>query len=849
MKKMLLVDGNSLLFRAYYATAYGNIMRSKDGTPTNAIFALANMLNKVLDNQTFDYALVAFDTDKKTFRHEEYKDYKAGRKPAPEDLIKQFPLAREMVTKMGLKCYEIAGYEADDIVATMARIGEENDCKVEIYSSDRDLFQLISEKTTVNIPKKGTSDIIGVTPSVLKSEYSLTPSQVTDYKGLCGDTSDNIKGIKGIGEKGALKLLEEYGSLENIFLNIDKIEGKLKEKLIEGKEDGLYSKKLATIYREVPFDFSLEDTKYTGIKDSLLEFYTRYDMLSLIKKISFNSKEKFKYEEISVIEDSFLKQDLGVYLYFKGTNYHFSDLEGIAFSNEEKTYYLRKEYLFNNSNIKQYLENKDYKKYCYDVKASLVLLKRLGIDGKGFDFDFKIACYLLNSSLKDDIYAVFNYLGIMLPDDKKEENYGEFASVISYNSFKSKDEIISKMKEKEVYSLFLNMEMPLVYTLVDMENTGIKVDTSVLEDLGVEFRFKLNMLQDDIYRLANKKFNIASPKQVGEVLFDDLGLKSNRKRSTSSEELLKLVNDHEIIKYILEYRKYAKLLSTYIDSLGNYVKEDGKIHAIFNQALTQTGRLSSSEPNMQNISVRDEESKLIRKAFIPEYDYILSIDYSQVELRVLASLANDENMIKMFESGDDVHTLTASAIFDMPKEMVTSSMRRQAKAVNFGIVYGISDWGLSEQIGCTPSEAKRFINRYFETFPNIKKYLDTLVEECKEKGYATTISGRKREVNEINSSSYMEREFGKRVAMNTPIQGSAADIIKTAMITINSYLKDHDFKSKMILQIHDELVFDLVEREKETLVPMLTKMMEDASSLTVKLKAESGIGKDWYSAK
>ena len=849
MKKMLLVDGNSLLFRAYYATAYGNIMRSKDGTPTNAIFALANMLNKVLDNQTFDYALVAFDTDKKTFRHEEYKDYKAGRKPAPEDLIKQFPLAREMVTKMGLKCYEIAGYEADDIVATMARIGEENDCKVEIYSSDRDLFQLISEKTTVNIPKKGTSDIIGVTPSVLKSEYSLTPSQVTDYKGLCGDTSDNIKGIKGIGEKGALKLLEEYGSLENIFLNIDKIEGKLKEKLIEGKEDGLYSKKLATIYREVPFDFSLEDTKYTGIKDSLLEFYTRYDMLSLIKKISFNSKEKFKYEEISVIEDSFLKQDLGVYLYFKGTNYHFSDLEGIAFSNEEKTYYLRKEYLFNNSNIKQYLENKDYKKYCYDVKASLVLLKRLGIDGKGFDFDFKIACYLLNSSLKDDIYAVFNYLGIMLPDDKKEENYGEFASVISYNSFKSKDEIISKMKEKEVYSLFLNMEMPLVYTLVDMENTGIKVDTSVLEDLGVEFRFKLNMLQDDIYRLANKKFNIASPKQVGEVLFDDLGLKSNRKRSTSSEELLKLVNDHEIIKYILEYRKYAKLLSTYIDSLGNYVKEDGKIHAIFNQALTQTGRLSSSEPNMQNISVRDEESKLIRKAFIPEYDYILSIDYSQVELRVLASLANDENMIKMFESGDDVHTLTASAIFDMPKEMVTSSMRRQAKAVNFGIVYGISDWGLSEQIGCTPSEAKRFINRYFETFPNIKKYLDTLVEECKEKGYATTISGRKREVNEINSSSYMEREFGKRVAMNTPIQGSAADIIKTAMITINSYLKDHDFKSKMILQIHDELVFDLVEREKETLVPMLTEMMEDASSLTVKLKAESGIGKDWYSAK
>ena len=405
------------------------------------------------------------------------------------------------------------------------------------------------------------------------------------------------------------------------------------------------------------------------------------------------------------------------------------------------------------------------------------------------------------------------------------------------------------MKEKEVYNLFINLEMPLVYTLIDMENNGVKVDKSVLEDLGVEFRFKLNMLESDIYRLANKKFNIASPKQVGEVLFDDLGLKSNKKRSTSSEELLKLVNEHEIVEYILQYRKYAKLLSTYVDSLGNFVCEDGKIHAIFNQALTQTGRLSSSEPNMQNISVRDEESKSIRKAFLPSNDYILSIDYSQVELRVLASLAADETMIKYFESGQDVHLMTASAIFDMPKEMVTDSMRRQAKAVNFGIVYGISDWGLSEQIGCTPSEAKKFITKYFETFPKIKEYLDTLVNDCKEKGYVTTILGRRREVKEINSSSYMEREFGKRVAMNTPIQGSAADIIKVAMININNYLKENKFKSKMIMQIHDELVFDVVEEEKEFLVPTLTTMMEEASNLSVRLKAESGIGQDWFSAK
>jgi len=849
MKKMLLVDGNSLLFRAYYATAYGSIMRSKDGTPTNALFALANMLNKVIDNVNPDYALIAFDTDKKTFRHEEYGDYKAGRKPAPEELVTQFPLAREMVTKMGLKCYELAGYEADDIVATMAKIGEENDCKVEVFSSDKDLFQLISEKTTVNVPKKGTSDILAVTPSVCKEEYGLHPYQVTDYKGIFGDTSDNIKGIKGIGEKGALKLLEEYGSLEGIYENIDKIAGKLKEKLIEGKEDGFRSRQIATIYKDVPLDFSIDDIKYNGIKDSLIEFYQKYDMISLIKKISFNNKEKFEYKEVTTLNNDFLNQDLGVYLYFKGSNYHTSEIEGIAFSNNLENYYVKRENLFNLPNIKEYLENDSYKKSCYDIKASVVLLKKLGIEAKGFDFDFKIACYLLDSSMKDDIYAVFNTLGVILPDIKNEENLGEYASIVANNSYKLKEDLINKMKEKEVYNLFKDMEMPLVYTLIDMEENGVKVDKSILEDLGVEFRFKLNSLEDDIYRLAGKKFNIASPKQVGEVLFDDLGLPSNRKRSTSSDELMKLINEHEIIDYILQYRKYAKLLSTYIDSLGNFVLSDGKIHAIFNQALTQTGRLSSSEPNMQNISVRDEESKLIRKAFIPSLDYILSIDYSQVELRVLASLANDETMINFFESGEDVHLMTASAIFDMPKEMITSSMRRQAKAVNFGIVYGISDWGLSEQIGCTPSEAKKFITRYFETFPNIKEYLNKLIEECKDKGYVTTILGRRREVKEINSSVYMEREFGKRVAMNTPIQGSAADIIKVAMIKINDYLKVNNYKSKMILQIHDELVFDVVEEEKEVLVPTLIKMMEEASNLTVKLLAESGIGKDWYSAK
>ena len=638
-------------------------------------------------------------------------------------------------------------------------------------------------------------------------------------------------------------------AVRSIYENIDSISGKLKEKLIEGKEDGFHSKKLATIYTDVPLGFSIEDITYTGIKDSLIEFYQRYDMISLIKKISFNNKEKFAYEEVEIINDSFLKQDLGVYLYFKGSNYHFSVLEGIAFSSEEKTYYVKKDNLFKASNIKSYLENEEYKKSCYDIKASIVMLNRLGINPKGFDFDFKIACYLLDSSMKDDIYAVFNTIGVILPDIKDDNNIGEFASLVSFNSYKLREEMISKMKEKEVYSLFLNMEMPLVYTLIDMENNGVKVDKGILDDLGVEFRFKLNMLESDIYRLANKKFNIASPKQVGEVLFDDLGLKSNKKRSTSSEELLKLVNEHEIVEYILQYRKYAKLLSTYVDSLGNFVCDDGKIHAIFNQALTQTGRLSSSEPNMQNISVRDEESKSIRKAFLPSNDYILSIDYSQVELRVLASLAADETMIKYFESGQDVHLMTASAIFDMPKEMVTDSMRRQAKAVNFGIVYGISDWGLSEQIGCTPSEAKKFITKYFETFPKIKEYLDTLVNDCKEKGYVTTILGRRREVKEINSSSYMEREFGKRVAMNTPIQGSAADIIKVAMININNYLKENDFKSKMIMQIHDELVFDVVESEKEFLVPTLTKMMEEASNLSVRLKAESGIGKDWFSAK
>ena len=846
MKKVLLIDGNSLLFRAYYATSYtGNVMKTKSGVYTNAIFAFSNMINKVREISNPDYALVAFDTDKKTFRHKEYSDYKSGRKPAPSELVMQFPLAREMIEKMGIVWYELEGYEADDIIGTLAKEASQKGYKVDIFSSDRDLLQLLDNNVSLNVPKKGISEIDIVTPDNIKEFYGIRADQVVDYKGLRGDDSDNIKGIAGVGEKTATKLLEDYDSIEGIYNNIDSIKGKLKEKLLEGKEDALNSKKLATIYTSVPLSFEIETCILTNKNQELIEFYQTYEMFSLMKKVNVDKKEEFSYEIKDELDDDFCSNELMIFPDFDIANYHRAELKGISFSNGKKNIYITTENVFAGNGF-HYLMS-DSKKIIYDLKALNIAFIKLGyksING----LDFKIMCNLIDCNLKEDIDSIFNHYGYVLPSLKEDKiNYCCYVSNCMNSIFPT---LIKKLKEYDLEDLYYDLELPLVDVLTTIEDNGVMINKEKLEELGVEYRFKLNNLEDEIFSLANKEFNISSPKQVAEVLFDDLGLRQNKKRSTSSDELEKLVNDHPIVELILLYRKYAKLLSTYIEGLQNYIYEDGYIHAIFNQTQTQTGRLSSSEPNMQNISVRDEESKYIRKAFHSRFENgnILSIDYSQVELRVLASLAGDQTLIDSFQRGEDIHTATAAAIFSLPKEMVTEDLRRKAKAINFGIVYGISDWGLSEQVGITPKEARMFIEKYFQTYPKIKEYLDSIIENCKNDGYVTTLYKRRREVKEINSTSYMEREFGKRVAMNTPIQGTSADIIKIAMIKIHAYMKANKCKSKMIMQIHDELVFDLAPNE-DHLIEVFKNIMEEASELKVKLVASHGVGGDWYLAK
>ncbi len=846
MKKVLLIDGNSLLFRAYYATSYtGNIMHTKDGVFTNAIFAFSNMIDKVRDMVNPDLALVAFDTDKKTFRHKEYKEYKSGRKPAPAELVMQFPLAREMIEKMGMKWYEIEGYEADDIVGTLAKEASKKGYKVDVFSSDRDLLQLVDDNISLNVPKKGITEIEIVTPLNIVDFYGMRADQVVDYKGLRGDDSDNIKGIAGVGEKTAIKLLQEYDHIEGIYQNIENIKGKLQEKLIEGKEDAFTSKELATIYCSVNLDFSIDDCIINNKGQELVDFYQKYEMYSLMKKVNVSKKEEFTYQIVETLERDFLNGKVSIYPDFDASNYHLANLKGMAFSDGIKNYYLTIDNVLK-EDIIDYLKSDNYK-VIYDLKALKIALIKLNIrDIKGLDF--KIACNLVDCNLKDSIDSIFNSYGYLLPSIKEDKiNYCAYVSNSMSKIFPT---VIERINEYDLKDLYYSLELPLVDVLTTMEDNGVMISREKLEELGVEYRFKLNNLEAEIFNLTNKEFNISSPKQVAEVLFDDLGLASNKKRSTSSDELEKIVNSHPVVELILSYRKYAKLLSTYIEGLTNYIYEDGYIHAIFNQTQTQTGRLSSSEPNMQNISVRDEESKYIRKAFHSRFENgsILSIDYSQVELRVLAALSNDTKLIESFAKGEDIHTSTASAIFDLPKELVTDDLRRKAKAINFGIVYGISDWGLSEQVGITPKEAKVFIERYFQTYPKIKEYLNGVVESCKEKGYVTTLYKRRRDVKEINSTSYMEREFGKRIAMNTPIQGTSADIMKIAMIKIDDYIRTNNCKSKLIMQIHDELVFDLLDEENH-LIEVFKNIMEEASNLSVKLVASYGIGADWYEAK
>jgi DNA polymerase-1 len=859
LKKVILVDGNNLLFRSYFATAYtGNTMRNSKGFPTNGLYGLVNMLNKIIREEKPEYMLVAFDKGK-TFRHEKYLDYKGGRNETPDDLKKQFSVAKKLVPLMGIKCFEIDNYEADDIIGTYSKMALiDPEFETTIVSSDKDLLQLINEETEVKLLKQ--KDYIRMNEETFIDTYGIKPIRMIDLKGLMGDASDNIPGVKGIGEKTALKLLQEYDSLENVYNNIDNIKGATKQKLIDGKESAFMSKDIATIYNEVPVTYSLEELKYDGPDvNGLREMYSDLEFYSFLKDFKEEEKkeEKLEYKIIENIDDLKLKEKVSAYLEISETNYHNADIYGMSLYDGENVYYVPFEVLKENKNI---LDGKEI--YTYDLKKMIVSLNKYDIDIKNCTFDAMIAGYILNYNVKDDIAYLantFNYDITLFDNFKKEKNMStEALADLTVKKAKFiydiKDEFINKMKEEEQLELFSNIEMKLSSVLASMEIEGVRVDTKVLDEMGENINKKLDELTSEIYNYAGEEFNIQSPKQLGEILFEKLEIPYPKKKktsySTAREILDKIVDYHPIVEKIIEHRTLNKIYTTYIVGIKNCVKEDGKLHTIYTQTLTRTGRLSSIEPNLQNIPIRYKEGKEIRKAFIPEENSVfLSSDYSQIELRMFAHMSGEQNLIDAFKHHLDIHTKTAMDIYHVSKDEVTKNMRRDAKAVNFGIIYGISSFGLAEDLGVDIKTAKKFLDNYLETFPGIKNYMDKVIKDAYETGYVKTIMNRKRKIDELYNTNHMIKVQGERMALNTPVQGSSADILKKAMIDIYNEFNRLNLKSKMILQVHDELIFNVKNDELEKVKEIVINFMENAYKLNVPLEVDVEIGKNWYDAK
>ena len=849
MKKIVLIDGNNLMFRSYYATAYaGNLMKNSKGFVTNALYGFANMMNKIIHEEEFSYILVAFDKGK-TFRHDTYSLYKAGRIETPADLKNQFPKAKEMLDAMGIKWYETDGYEADDIIGTLSKIATDNDYETLIVSSDRDLLQLINDKVTVKLLK--TKDYIMMTKDAFVSEYNLEPIKIIDLKGLQGDKSDNIPGVKGIGEKTALKLLQDYGSLENIYVNIDNIKGKVKENLINYKDDAFASKQLATIYKEVPLDFTLEDTLYRGANDKLKSFYEDLEFYSFIKNIKVDKEITEPVVNIIYNVEDINLEGSAIYLEVDNQNYHVGNVMGLSFYNKSTSGFIPISVLLKNKDILKYVNF-----YTYDLKKNIVALSKFGIVLNKCNYDTMIALYLLNYNVKEDIAYIANTYNYNISFSetmykKKEIDINEIAKEAVKKAkyiYETHDEYMEKLN-KECIDLFNNIEMPLVYVLADMELTGMRVDNKVLMDMKEEILIKIELLKKEIFNLVGCEFNVNSPRQLANILYDKIGVPANKKRKTDKEYLSKYKNEFPVIDKILDYKALWKIYSTYIISLSDFIHEDGKIHTIYNQTLTRTGRLSSSYPNLQNIPTRYEYSKLIRKAFIPCNDLIMSSDYSQIELRLLAHLSCVPKLVEAFKSGIDIHTKTAMEIYNVSEDLVNAEMRRVAKAVNFGILYGMSGFGLSDALDININDATEFISKYKSAFPGIDEYMKGVIKDAHEKGYVKTIMNRKRIIEEINNTNHIIRHQGERIALNTPIQGSSADIIKKAMIDLHRALKDNNFESTMILQIHDELIFDVKKEEEEKLKELVKNVMENCYKLNVPLEVEINTGINWYDAK
>lgn len=860
MKKIVLVDGNNLLFRSYYATAYtGNIMRNKEGFPTNGLYGFVNMINKIISEEKPEYMMVAFDIGK-TFRHEKYERYKDGRKETPEDLKLQFPVAKKILTAMGIKYLECAGYEADDIIGTVSLWCEKDpEYEALIVSSDKDLLQLISDETVVKLLK--SKDYIIMDKKTFKETYGFNPINMIDLKALMGDSSDNIPGVKGIGEKGAIKLISEYNTIDNLYDNIGNIKGAMQTKLIDGKDDAYYSRDLVTIYREVPLDVTFDDLIYKKENtNELIDIYNNLGFYSLLRKMDNTEKEvkeKFVKEEfkvISNINDVVIDEDTAIYLDTTIGNYHDAQILGISLYNKKLSCYIPYDIFKSNTDIL----NTNYNLFTYDYKKLIVVFNRYGIKLPNISFDTMISAYLLNYETKDDICYLANNMNYNIPSyDKKEvitvEEANKRAILKAKFIYSTKNKLYEEMKKEDTIYLFENIEMPLAKVLAKMEIEGIRVDKNILNDMGEEIKIKLELITKDIYNYAGEEFNINSPKQLGEILFDKLklpGAKKNKTGYVTDVDVLKKLVDFPIVNKILEYRALAKLYSTYIDGIINTIREDEKIHTIYTQTLTRTGRLSSIEPNLQNIPMRSEYGRLIRKAFLPEENsIIMSSDYSQIELRVFAHLSGVSELINAFNDGIDIHTKTAMDIFNVPEEGVTKNMRRQAKAVNFGILYGISSYGLSEDLGISVKEAKDFINKYFETYPGVKDYMNSEIEEAKKNGYVKTIMNRKRVIEELKSSNYMVKSMGERMALNTPIQGSASDILKKAMVEIDNIFEKENIKSKMLLQVHDELIFNVYKDELDKVKDIVYNTMTKVFNLKVPLDVDIEVGNNWYEAK
>lgn len=876
-KKLVLIDGNSIIYRAFFALP---LLNNDKGVYTNAVYGFTTMLLRILEEEQPTHLLVAFDAGKTTFRHSTYKEYKGGRQKTPSELSEQFPVMKELLDAFDIKHYQLDQYEADDIIGTLSRAGNDEDFQVTVISGDKDMLQLVSDHVTVHVTKKGISDIEKYTPNYMVEKMEITPEQIIDYKALMGDSSDNIPGVPGVGQKTATKLIKQYKNLEEVYEHLEEIGGKkLKENLTNHKEDAFMSKELVTINRDSPIEISIDDITYDGFEqEKVSTAFKDLGFLSLLNRVSDGvevEQERTEMKEISYtiaeeVTASMFTGNEALVLEMIGENYHLSTIEGFGVVNKEGAYFIPTEIALKSEVFKNWAEDSTKIKYVFDAKKTMVALLRNNIHIQGIAFDMFLASYLLNPAENNhDIPAIGNRMGKkdVLFD---EEVYGKGAKmkvpevselaehVVRKTStlFVLKDAMEDLLKENEQYELLKELEMPLALILGEMEHLGVRVNISKLEEMGVDLKDRLSTLEKEIYELAGGTFNINSPKQLGPILFEKLELpvikKTKTGYSTAANVLEQLETEHEIIPKLLLYRQLGKLQSTYIEGLLKVVRKDtNKIHTRYNQALTQTGRLSSIDPNLQNIPIRIEEGRKIRQAFVPAVDdwIMFAADYSQIELRVLAHIANDEQLVAAFQNDLDIHTKTAMDVFHVEKEEVTSNMRRQAKAVNFGIVYGISDYGLSQSLDITRKEAKNFIERYFESFPGVKQYMEDIVQEAKHKGYVTTIMNRRRYLPEITSRNFNVRSFAERTAMNTPIQGSAADIIKKAMIDLHWKLKDEKLQARVLLQVHDELILEAPKEELDILKKIVPEMMENTVELNVPLKVDYEYGTSWFDAK